>query len=279
MKKDIPLISIGFDGYNMLETIEGLSKTNSKNIVLCAIDGFTKHIIPEELSAGDRAGIKKLYKKYNLNFYGLAGHCNISDDDDLDKMVKRMEFTKLMKGRYIDTNAGHKGTESNFYKNIKEVIRIAEKLDIIVCLETHGDLVSSGKTGHELLKSVNSDRIKIGYDPANVYFYSRGMIDPIEDVKYALGDIGIIHFKGISHDKSKLKWDFPVMEKSSFDYDGFFKVLEDCKYNKMIAIEIESKFHFEENIGFSEDATWDKEKIINIYNSEIDYLIHKLFWM
>lgn len=279
MKEDIPLISIGFDGYNVAEALEGLSKTNSKNIILCAIDGFTKHVIPEEMNHNDWEGIRKIYKKYNLNFYGLAGHCNISDDKDIEKMIKRMEFVKFMGGRCIDTNAGYKGTENNFYKNIKKIISLAEKLDLIVCLETHGDLVDSGESGHKLLERIDSSRIKISYDPANVYFYSKGIIHPADDVKFVLEDIGIIHFKGVRHNKDKSKWNFPVIEKSAFRYNDFFEVLEDYKYKGMIALEVEGRLSFEENKGFSISPVWEKDKIINIYNSEIEYLKQKLYWI
>ena len=279
MKNDIPLISIGFDGYELEDTLKGLAKTNSKNIVLCAIDGFTKHVIPEEMDMSDWEKTKLLFNKYNLNFYGLAGHCNISDDSDMEKMEKRMRYTGFMGGKYIDTNAGHKGTEENFYKNAKEIIDLAEELDIVVCLETHGDMVESGASGQKLLEKIKSPRIRIGYDPANVYFYSRGIIDPIEDLKYALDYTGIIHFKGVSHNESESKWFFPDMQSSIFDYDKFFNILENYNYNKMIAIEVEGMLKFEEGKGFSEDPAWPQEKIIGAYNTEIEYLSNKLFWM
>jgi sugar phosphate isomerase/epimerase len=279
MKEDIPLISIGFDGYNLTEALEGLSKTKSRNIVLCAIDGFTKHVIPEDMNTSEWEEVKELYKKYGLHFYGLAGHCNISDDSDMEKMIRRMEFVKFMGGIYIDTNAGHKGTENNFYKNIKKIINLAEKTDLTICLETHGDLIDSGKSGCRLLEKVDSDRIRIAYDPANVYFYSRGSINPISDIKYAMDYIGIIHFKGVYRNDDKSKWSFPVMEKSSFSYDDFFKVLEDYKYSGMIALEVEGRYSFEEGKGFSESPVWDQGIIINTYNSEIEYLNQKLFWM
>ena len=224
MRNDIPLISIGFDGYNIEETVEGLAKTNSKNIILCAIDGFTKHVIPEDMNRDEWKKVRSLVKEHGLNFYGLAGHCNITDDNDINKMKKRMEFTSFMNGRYMDTNAGHRGEEKSFYKNIREVIELADRLNITICLETHGDLVNSGSAGHDLLRKVSSPRIRIGYDPANVYFYNKGSIDPVEDIKYALDDIGIIHFKGVSHDKSKSKWFFPNMQNSAFDYDEFLTI-------------------------------------------------------
>jgi sugar phosphate isomerase/epimerase len=279
MKNDIPLISIGFDGYNLGDTLEGLSKTNSKNISLCAIDGFTKHVIPEDMNQDEWENAKLLFEKYNLNFYGLAGHFNISDDNDLIKMARRMEFISFMNGKYLDTNAGLKGEERNFYKNLNKVIELAEKLDILVCLETHGDLLESGKYAHELFKNIKSSKIKIGYDPANIYFYSRGNLNPAEDIKYIFDDIGIIHFKGVNHNEDKTKWNFPEIKNSSYNFDKFFSVLEDYKYDRMIAIEVEGKFHFEENNGFMIEPIWPKEKIIDIYNGEIKYLKKKLYWM
>ncbi len=277
MIEDIPLISIGFDGYNLAETLEGFSETKSKNIILCAIDGFTKHVIPEEMNIGDWEEVRELFKKNNLNFYGLAGQCNISDDSDIEKMIKRMKFTNFMGGRHADTNAGHKGTESNFYKNINQIIDLAEELDLTICLETHGDMIDSAKSGRKLLDRVNSDRIKIAYDPANVYFYSRGRLNPSEDIKYAMDNIGIIHFKGVYHNKDKSKWSFPVMKESGFSYTDFFKVLAESDYRGRIALEVEGRLRFEENKGFFEDPVWDKERIINAYNSEIEYLKQKLF--
>jgi sugar phosphate isomerase/epimerase len=276
---NLPLISIGFDGYGIEQTLEGLAKTNSKNIILCAIDGFTKHVIPEDMNRDEWQRIRSLVEEQDLNFYGLAGHCNIADDKDMNKMRKRMEFTSFMHGRYMDTNAGHEGEKKNFYKNIREVIELADQMDLVICLETHGDLVNSGPSGHELLKKVSSKRIRIGYDPANVFFYSRGKIDPVEDIKYALDDIGIIHFKGVHYDANRRQWGFPDMSQADFDFDKLFRILEEYRYDRMIAIEVESRIKFEENKGFSEDPIWPQKKIIDAYNTEIAYLVNKLTWL
>ena len=62
MIQDIPLVSIGFDGYGLEPTLEGLSKTKSKNVILCCIDGFTKHVVPEEMSREEWQKTKDLIK-------------------------------------------------------------------------------------------------------------------------------------------------------------------------------------------------------------------------
>ena len=41
----------------------------------------------------------------------------------------------------------------------------------------------------------------------------------------------------------------------------------------------ENKLKFEENKGFFEDPVWDKDRIIKTYNSEIEYLKQKLYWI
>ena len=110
MDKNIPLVSIGFDGYDLAAAVQGLAKTDSRNVILCCIDGFTKHVIPEEMDAQAWEATRALVMRSGLSFFGLFGHCNLSDNGDLPKLKKRMEFTRFMGGGYIDTNAGHKGT-------------------------------------------------------------------------------------------------------------------------------------------------------------------------
>ncbi len=279
MKKDIPLVSIGFDGYELESVLKGLSKTKSKNIILCAIDGFTKHVVPEEMTIDEWKKVKLLVEKYKVSFVGLFGHCNIAVDDDMKKMKKRMEFTSFMGGKYIDTNSGPKGMENSFYKNIKDVINLAEELDLTVFIETHGDMLDTGKAGNKLLKKVNSERIKIGYDPANVTFTSNGKVDVAEDIKYAMDYLGTVHFKGIYYNKNNSTWYFHRVKDSSINYDNFFKILESYNYNKMVAIEIEDRLSVKNGEIVEDPDIWPEEKIINAYNAEIEYLNGKLFWM
>ena len=199
MDSNIPLVSIGFDGYPLDGALKGLAKTASRNVILCCIDGFTKHVIPEEMDEQEWVNTREMVAANGLTFYGLFGHCNLSDSLDIVKLRKRMQYTRFMGGSYIDTNAGHKGTETQFYANLPQVVDLAEELDLTVCLETHGDMLQTGSDCARLFKKIHSKRMRVSYDPANVYFYNHGAVNPAEDVKAALAHIGMIHFKGVSH--------------------------------------------------------------------------------
>jgi sugar phosphate isomerase/epimerase len=111
MKKDIPLISVGFDGYNLEETLKRFQCTGSSNICLCALDEFTQHVLPEKMTDEEWVQTKKLFEKYGLKLYGLKGHCNVSDASNMEKIRRRMEFIRFMGGRYVDMSAGPKGSE------------------------------------------------------------------------------------------------------------------------------------------------------------------------
>jgi len=126
MKKNIPLISVGFHGFSLVDTLKGLSKTMSQEVCLCCVDGFTRHVVPEEMTQQEWAYTKDLFNKYGLDFFGLEGHCNVSEKVNMQKIRKRMEFTRFMNGRYMDANAGPRGSEKEFYKQIDEIIQLLD---------------------------------------------------------------------------------------------------------------------------------------------------------
>ncbi len=282
MDAHIPLVSIGFDGYDLAGALQGLAKTASRNAILCCIDGFTKHVIPEDMDRPAWEKTRALVAKSGLTFYGLFGHCNLSDDGDLAKLKKRMEYTRFMGGGYIDTNAGARGTEKQFYINLPQIEELAEELDLTVCLETHGDMLQTGRDCAALFSDIRSPRIRVSYDPANVYFYSHGAVDPAEDLKHALPFVGMVHFKGVTHTPDRKAWGFPLVKDSVkspiFDYDRVFRVLEDGRYRGRVAIELEERFRHEEGKGFIIDPVWPEETVVKKYDEEIAWLRSRLTW-
>jgi sugar phosphate isomerase/epimerase len=222
---------------------------------------------------------KDLVAEYGLTFYGLFGHCNLSDPGDLDKLKRRMEYTRFMGGDYIDTNAGPQGDEKGFFENIGEIIDTAEALDLTVCLETHGDMLMTGAEARKIFDKLETPRVQVSYDPANVFFYTRGKTDPVEDVSHIFEHIGMIHFKGVRSNEDKTAWGFPPASDADIDYDGFFALMKDRGYDGMIAVELEGRFRFEESRGFVIDPVWPEKKIVDLYDGEIAYLLEKLSWM
>lgn len=180
-----------------------------------------------------------------------------------------MEFTHFLGGRYFDTSAGPIGSEASFFEGMKLIAELAEELDILCCLETHGDIIGSGREAVKVINRIGSEQVRLCYDPANVYFYSRGAVDPVKDVEWAIECIGLIHFKGVNHDSQRREWSFPLMREAAFRYEDFFALLEKRGYRGMVAIEIEKMFRFSEQGGFVREPTWSSEAILEAYRTEL----------
>ena len=282
MDNNIPLVTIGFDGYGLEQTLQGMAKTKSKNMILCCIDGFTKHVIPEQnrtrgLGPDPRAGgplpAHLLRPVRTLQPFRRRGLEEAQDENGVYPFHGRPLHRHQLRAQ------GYR--EKQFYQNLPEVVELAEQLDLTVCLETHGDMLQSGKDCERLFKKIKSKRIRVSYDPANIYFYNRGSIKPAEDIKHALEHVGMIHFKGVNHSADKSSWGFPLLKESAkndvFDYDGSRSPRKN-RYQGMVAVELEGRFRHEEGKGFIIDPLWPEAEVVDKYDQEIDYLTRKITW-
>jgi sugar phosphate isomerase/epimerase len=108
-------------------------------------------------------------------------------------------------------------------------------------------------------------------------------VNPAEDLLEALPHVGMVHFKGVQHSEDKSEWGFPLIEESvttpMFDYERVFQILEENRYDGMVAIELEGRFRHVEGTGFVIDPVWPEEEVVEKYNRDIRYLSGRLSWM
>jgi len=97
-------------------------------------------------------------------------------------------------------------------------------------------------------------------------------VDPVEDVGRIYERIGMIHFKGVAVSGDGKRWTFPAAREAAVDYGRFFEFLAKRGYRGMVAVELEGRFRFEEGKGFLIDPVWPEDKVIELYNREIEYL-------
>jgi sugar phosphate isomerase/epimerase len=92
--------------------------------------------------------------------------------------------------KIVNTKVGARSGCNQFEKNIEPIADYAESMNIIIGLENPSEgtdqIITSGKTGAEVVKRIDSDFIKLNYDFGNAFTYSKSEVDPAFDYKEAL---------------------------------------------------------------------------------------------
>jgi len=76
---------------------------------------------------------------------------------------------------------GSRKLVDNYYKVIAECCDYAAGKRVIISVKPHGPLNSTGRECRPLVEKVGHKNFRLWYDPGNIYFYSDGKLDPVED--------------------------------------------------------------------------------------------------
>lgn len=69
----------------------------------------------------------------------------------------------------------------NYYKVIAECCDYAAGKGVIMSVKPHGPLNNTGRECRPLIESIGHKNFRLWYDPGNIYYYSDGKIDPVDD--------------------------------------------------------------------------------------------------
>ena len=69
----------------------------------------------------------------------------------------------------------------NYYKVVAECCDYAVDKGVIMSVKPHGPLNNTGRECRPLIESIGHKNFKLWYDPGNIYYYSDGRINPVND--------------------------------------------------------------------------------------------------
>jgi len=101
---------------------------------------------------------------------GIAGLKRLIDN------TEAVGATNLMMGGVTEP-AQH----APYYKAIAECCDYAKEKGIGLSVKPHGGTNATGAELRALIDSVGNDNFRVWYDPGNIFYYSDGALDPIDD--------------------------------------------------------------------------------------------------
>lgn len=263
MKRIIGVNSNCYHGYSLEEAIEGISKAGFKYIELTATKGWTEHVFPNQ-SFEYLTGIKDKLKDAGLIPFAMSGHTNLMDRERIPDFIMNIRLAAFFGCDYIVSSVGEAhledkaaASDQQVAEHIKALVPELEKNSLTLVLEVHGDH-GSGAILKDITKRINSDRVKVNYDTANVIFYSDA--DMAEDLSECMDELGYMHLKDKAGEKKE--WNFPALGKGCVDFPMVFKKLEEAGNNCPFSIEIE----------FTEEGPGSLEAVNQAVKDSCEYL-------
>ncbi len=99
----------------------------------------------------------------------------------------------------------HVGSEATFReccKTIAEGCDYAAEKQVVIVLKPHGGTTGTGPQLRRAAELVDRENFTLMYDPGNIYFYSDGQTDPVEDCPAVDGLITGMSVKDYQHPKN-----------------------------------------------------------------------------
>mgnify|MGYP001033654927 CR=1 FL=1 len=273
-----PVISINtlaFEGYDLKTALTETAKIGASHVELGFTRGFTEGLTEANFSEASAKKIIHILSDLGLSSIALSAHIDLTTKDAVDEIKRRVDFGKRLGAKIVNTKVGARSGRKQFEKNVESIADYAESMDMIIGLENPvagtDQIIESGKTGADVIKTIGSDFIKLNYDFGNSYIYSKGKVNPVLDYKEALPYACYLHLKDVK--KMDDGWEFSQIGEGIIDYDTVFKEL--VEENELLPLSIEHLFMYRASEDFIVERVQRPLSLTHISTSlknSIDYV-------
>lgn len=193
-------VSLGtnlFKDYPLERALELIKEYGFEYAELSSIINFCEHINPKDICPAYCDEIKLLLERTGLKCHAVSGHLDPTIEEQCQDLIKKIEFAGRIGAKIVNTNSGPLSRLDVFHKNMPRLIQAAEKWNVIIGLESHGDIVNTARDSVSIFQRYNHPLVRLNYDTGNTLFYNPGKVKIEEDIKYGFEYLVHLHLKDI----------------------------------------------------------------------------------
>lgn len=193
-------VSLGtnlFKDYPLERALELIKEYGFEYAELSSIINFCEHINPKDICPAYCDKIKLLLERTGLKCHAVSGHLDPTIEEQCQDLIKKIEFAGRIGAKIVNTNSGPLSRLDVFHKNMPRLIQAAEKWNVIIGLESHGDIVNTARDSVSIFQRYNHPLVRLNYDTGNTLFYNPGKVKIEEDIKYGFEYLVHLHLKDI----------------------------------------------------------------------------------
>lgn len=227
-------------GTDPIRAMDMARRCGFHTIELSAIDGISEQIVAERVSPEYVSQIDKALQKRDLQCTALSAHCDMTDEAQFVRLLKKIEFAGQIGAQLVNTRCGPKTRYAVFQEHVKRAAEAADRFGMRLGLESYGDIVGPASECGSVFAELNLPNVQYTYDPGNTYRFCRGEIRLDEDLQNASVPVAYLHMKdGSIHDG--YIWNEPIGQ-GVFPYPAMLDALE--RQGSMLACALEMPMSF-----------------------------------
>lgn len=149
-------------------------------------------IIGQDTPVAEAVKIGEEAKARGLTITSVSGHSfdkNKPLNESIAELKRLIDNCAACNSPYLMLNGiAEEEYVDNYYRMIAESCDYAASKNVGITLKPHGGTNGPGAECRKRIEQVGHKNFTLWYDPGNIYFYSNGEIDPVDDV----GDVADI---------------------------------------------------------------------------------------
>jgi sugar phosphate isomerase/epimerase len=236
MHRVISVSTMAFDGYPLETALDELAALGVRHVEPASVDKIFQHLTEEDFCDRRAIWLRAELAQRGLACLSLSAHMDLTQADSVDRFHRRLEFARNIGARCVNSIAGPAERLEAFRKNLPAIADRARDLGVVIALENHGDLLDREGQVLDFIREVGHPAIRVNYDTGNAWYYSKGSINPVEELTLLAPVVAHVHVKTPKIVDGLLRW--VALGEGELDLPGLARVLRDSMPGVPVSYEL-----------------------------------------
>jgi sugar phosphate isomerase/epimerase len=206
MDRIVSVSSMAFDGYPLEQALDELAALGVRYVEPASVDKVFQHLVEADFCDARAAWLRRELESRGLACHTLSAHMDLTQPDSVERFTRRLEFARAVGARIVNSIAGPASNLAGFRRNLEPLVTRARALGVVIALENHGDLVDRGQQILDFVEAIEDPAIGVNYDTGNAWYYSRGGIDPVAELRVLAPVVAHVHLKAPVVEDGLMRW-------------------------------------------------------------------------
>ncbi len=206
MDRIVSVSTMAFDGYSLEVALDELAALGVRYVEPASVDKIFQHLVEEDFCDKRATWLRNELAARRLACLSLSVHMDLTGPNAVERFHRRLAFARNIGARCVNSIAGPAGRVEEFRKNIAAIADRARDLGIMIALENHGDLLDREQQVLDFIREVNHPAVRVNYDTGNAWYYSKGKINPVEELALLAPVVAHVHVKTPKIVDGLLRW-------------------------------------------------------------------------